>query len=346
MSEPPPPQYTKEAKDVEGATDTAEIMMEAPCSFLGHIWILYFLSCVIFSVYILSLFSCSARIPYCNSQFNFLINSDSRSSKKLLTNIQETLDMVSFLVKDFGTVYITDQENSLIDTFSYLNEYKFNFNGFCRLANHKTTCYSGSMDIFSCWMRDIGHQLGTLSRKNSKELNLLGESFVAAYGNLLRALYDICSETESEEGVTGREYSTLSKMIHGLVNSHRYAKLMTAVSYATIFLSLSKIFILGSCIIFYKYPAKIGATLFKMMVSFQVFVFVSVLLNFSLCSSVLIYYFQLIEVFHQIGFAEITLGSGWFMIQFNFVVLLAIQALLLHYFVRRYRAKKSQYVAA
>lgn len=342
----PPPLYKKEEEDVEGAIDTAENMLDALRSFLTHIWILYFLSCVVFSVYVLSLLSCSGRIPYCNSQFNFFINANSRLSKKLLTNIQDTLDMVSFLVKDFGTVCTTDQESSLIDTFSYLDEYKFNFNGFCRLVNHKTTCYRGSLDIFSCWMRDIGNQLGSLSKKNSgREPNLLGESFVAAYRNLLKALHDICLETESEEGETGRD-STLLKIIHGLINAHRYSKVMTAVSYSAFFFSLSQIFIFRSAIIFYEALARKGTTLFKVMVLFQVFVFVLVVLNFSLWCSVLIYFLQLIKIFHPIDFAEISLGSGWFMLVFNFVILLVMQADLLHYFIERYPETKSQYGVA
>ncbi|ODV77705.1 uncharacterized protein CANTADRAFT_22833 [Suhomyces tanzawaensis NRRL Y-17324] len=121
---------------------------------------------------------------------------DTPQARLYLGSAREGLRMASFFAKDFSVTLNDGHKLSerirhinTIDSLSDKNLFKFNYNGFCRksmLTGVESCTYSHGLDLFSSLTKDIGLQLGVVSKaENPTEI---GDSLATAYGLSLDTL--------------------------------------------------------------------------------------------------------------------------------------------------------------
>ncbi|KAK6201569.1 uncharacterized protein RJT21DRAFT_114187 [Scheffersomyces amazonensis] len=193
------------------------------------------------TVYVCLLFSCNSGYLKCHPLYTFEITDKTISAKDSLSGIREGLKMISYVAQDLS---ISDYDNKSannylqqIDTLSTNNLYKVNFGGFCRFNKDtmKETCLSSNgIDIFSSLVKDIGYQLGEISK--SDEPSKLGDSLSTTYSHALKTLDDIYTKSiKNDTGYTNLDTEAL-EIIHNIYQMEYYSTVLKIVCSANLIL--------------------------------------------------------------------------------------------------------------
>ncbi|CUM65094.1 uncharacterized protein PRCAT00002719001 [Priceomyces carsonii] len=267
--------------------------------------------------------TCNNSFLGCYPQLLLEIKAKSLESKMLLSSIGEGLKLMSYFAKDFSITL--NGSNSLvreiddfdvIDTFSDSNIYKFNVGGYCRL-NKKTKTqkcsYSNGIDIFSSLIRDIGSQLGVVSKSSSsKEIS---KSFAVAFSQALDSLNELYLQ-EKQKSSDGNALNIDSlALVHKIKLVEKFGVVMKISSIVSLMLSaLIMIFHFVILISYYQHKHSIEdqlRTYFRSVLIFQ-------LINFTACSIImsgeLVFYNMLTELFDEIDIAEIKISTGFYLL--------------------------------
>lgn len=156
----------------------------------------------------LSLFSCVGRC--CFPQVTIQL----ADGGQVLPVVQEALAMVSFLATDLATANLT----LTIDTFSPANVFGFNVHGYCRTRGAARACYAANLDVVSCWVHDVGAQLGAVCDMD------LGALLVTTYGGVLEAVFSLGADADAADAAAALQ------MARHLTLAQTYARVLSATS--------------------------------------------------------------------------------------------------------------------
>ncbi|KAK6456633.1 uncharacterized protein RJT20DRAFT_78579, partial [Scheffersomyces xylosifermentans] len=255
--------------------------------------------------------------------YTLTIDDKSFAAKQILSSLQEGLKMISYVAKDLSvTLNNNDLRDSkidymdVIDTFSNHNEYKFSFGGYCRM-NSVTGVESCSdcngIDIFSCLIKDIGLQLGSISKVEDPKV--IGTSFVITYSSSLSSLETLYRRGKlNEPGFEELDIDRLS-LVHGLKMAHYFDKYMRYFllwnTVLGILVSSSIIYVFLQVLLLRKSPTLTQLRSLPFNMTFLlVLSTASLVFHIFFVAALDFYYMSLEQVLHKYEIAAISRGSG------------------------------------
>lgn len=172
---------------------------------------------------------------------------DSTPANKTESGIQTFMnDMLSNVDSVLESKGLLD----VIDTFSTLNTFEFNHNGYCRINKSKKTkfcTFSKGLDVFSVLIQDVGFQLASLVQ--STDANQLSESMLTTYYNAVVAMSKLYDKgNKNVEGFGDLDLDSL-KSVKSLKNSKSFSKFSSHCSWFMILLSISITILTGNILL-------------------------------------------------------------------------------------------------
>lgn len=260
-----------------------------------------------------------------NPQFKVILHSGNNESLETLSYMRESLKLATFFVQDFSFADYAEMDS--IDTFDAGNQYEFYYDGFHKLTNHSDYFVSfDGLDIFGCLVKDIGFQLSNISKTEHPEK--LIDSLSQTYSYTINNIDEMYHEYK-KTGEMPRHFDELKlKMGHRAIKVENYGKLMAKYPIVSLIVSMISCMslLLLTNLIFFR---TVGLRTLIVFASVQL---VQVLVYFGNYALQLHFYYKMSSSLTKMDVAELTVGSGYRLLQSSLFFTIVIQGILIYIF--------------
>lgn len=293
------------------------------------------ISSVMIGIHVVSCLLCNGGVLTCRPQYGVRIDDSTPEAKQMISVAEDALKTLSYFAKDHSVMEeeFGDgmQYMDVIDTFSNHNKFQFNFNGFCRHSEGslvKTCTKTTGLDVFSSIVRDIGQQLGNVSKSDPVQM---GEDLVTAYSQALNTMDKLYAKgAKLEPGFDDMNMTSIGQF-HRLKSLEKYSAHLVTASYWTLYwiiaLASSLALVTASYYLKFKPVFRLSRAIVGVLV---VSIASMVMLFFSAASVWHIHNVLVKKLGGNLKLAVVLVGLGFELLILNFFLSVSVMAVLFY----------------